>query len=564
MPLQSSLYVPDITEDYEQEIKRFQSYPTDTNEFDAFLVQQLKSTYFLRNATVLLSGLWLQHELMKRLSFYNMMRTRIDQIENEIVDALGQLGEFKRFGEKTNITFSKVKTPEAMNFLLNKILVFTETFRRVDFISSDRIKQIATEILDTCSETNDEINMLLKSLLYRLDSTNFKQFYSKSFSNWLDRVTTERDLFFAVYSKNRDIFFINNNLSFLRQNRTLADRLATITGTPAATEESGIKLRQEINRLIALYEKVQPFYVNLYNKMAQAFERYLKKHNIPLEKIMRDDPDNFLKDIIKKCQEPCLPILTINDAGQLVPLPPVIKDFHFIQQPVKYVGKSMFEEFMSKKEKEKTFKQALRIESLRKKRLEKKERKAALKKASGADVTTIEPEEEELEEPADVQSRISEIFPDGSYAVENPCYETIKDPKNKITIHLFNPGISKKTTITLPIQYTQNVLDWFKDPNYALEQQGYLEPKAARYAGTKQKREEMIRLHSFALAADDFIKSYGIEASTPSRQKKGKQDILVMLSGMIETEDGQKLTGIFTYIFDGTTGVCYHRMFTPQ
>lgn len=149
----------------------------------------------------------------------------------------------------------------------------------------------------------------------------------------------------------------------------------------------------------------------------------------------------------------------------------------------------------------------------------------------------------------------------------------IQDPKNSISIELIKRlsatelqdlgvQVKAKVSITVPLTFSPNVLEWFENPQQALANQGYLDPAKARYAGTPEKQKEMIVYHSFAKVVDDFIVQNGFQTHTASRLEPNQQDILISVPGSIEM-NGKQIAGLFTYLINAK-GICYHRMFTPE
>lgn len=159
---------------------------------------------------------------------------------------------------------------------------------------------------------------------------------------------------------------------------------------------------------------------------------------------------------------------------------------------------------------------------------------------------------------------------DGSYILNTEDTDlniTIHNPVNNTTEVIFKTDkpFQRAASELPPIKYIDWVKNWFTDSQKALETQGYTNPKNIKYTA-EHLRWKPIILHRFSPLIDEYIKEWGTVTSTPSRQVKGKKDILVTIPGKIIYPAGSKPEeepGVFAYIIDSDTGQWYHRMFTP-
>ena len=153
---------------------------------------------------------------------------------------------------------------------------------------------------------------------------------------------------------------------------------------------------------------------------------------------------------------------------------------------------------------------------------------------------------------------------DDQIIIDNPAHHT-----TEIIFKTDKPfQIQKQLKAPLPkISYTDWVSAWFINPDKALENQGYLDPKNKNKFTAEHLRWKPIILHAFSPEIDNFIAEWGTATSIPSRRYPGKQDVLVTIPGMIKYpagSDPKEETGVYAYIIDSENGQWYHRMFEPQ
>ena len=176
-------------------------------------------------------------------------------------------------------------------------------------------------------------------------------------------------------------------------------------------------------------------------------------------------------------------------------------------------------------------------------------------------------EKKEIEIIESEQKKIAESKIDGSYILEGEETDkniTIHNPTNNTIEVIFKTDKPKQIAQQLPpINYTQWVQMWFKDPQQALETQGYTKEGTKKYT-PENLRWKPIALHAFSRLVDTFIKQWGTATTVPSRKNPGQQDLLVTLPGKIIYPDGTEETGVFAYLIDSKNGMWYHRMFEPQ
>lgn len=141
---------------------------------------------------------------------------------------------------------------------------------------------------------------------------------------------------------------------------------------------------------------------------------------------------------------------------------------------------------------------------------------------------------------------------------------TIHDTRNNALLNLVRKPYDKAIAVALPLTYAANVKEWLERPQDAIQNQGYTKIGSRKYALTQQGGYDPVLLHAFSLLVDDYIPECATQTEALSRTNPGQKDILLTIAGSIQDKNKKEMTGIFTYLLDGKTGVCYHRFFEPQ
>ena len=314
--------------------------------------------------------------------------------------------------------------------------------------------------------------------------------------------------------------------------------------------------------------KFEQFEIKNYKSM---FDEYLKKeasisknysicHHFyeQLYKIIKNELHQNITTLLKSTQgvgKPMnflnlLPIKLIREEGKLNNYPSILpKELAAFQDPqisitLKLTALDIWNSLLEKEENKKLKETQEHKERAIQKRKEKEERRKKL------------------------PIKIKESVTDKSFMLKDEETEnnvTIHDEKNKTKIILYKSDTSfviPKDSLP-PINYTEWVKEWFKNPDQALTTQGYRNKENKKF--TPEHRYWFpIAIHSFALLVDEFIEQWGTQTTIPSRRKPNRKDILVTIPGMMIFPDGTKETGVFSYLIDSDNGQWYHRMFEPQ
>ncbi len=136
-----------------------------------------------------------------------------------------------------------------------------------------------------------------------------------------------------------------------------------------------------------------------------------------------------------------------------------------------------------------------------------------------------------------------------------------------------------KNTLKMPVfEYSKNVSDWISNAESALREQGYYDPLSekykrayhyAKYQSDAVMRAHMKVYHAFPQEIDRHLNKFGrIEKRIIKICHNGSgceevERIFITMVGEVHLGDGSQLRGLYCYIIDPVTGVCYHRMFEP-
>ncbi len=141
---------------------------------------------------------------------------------------------------------------------------------------------------------------------------------------------------------------------------------------------------------------------------------------------------------------------------------------------------------------------------------------------------------------------------------------TIHDTRNNARLNLVRKPNDKSISVVLPLTYAANVKEWLENPQVAIKNQGYTKVGSRKYVLTQHGGYDPILLHAFSLLVDDYLSECATETVALSRANPGQKDKLLTIAGSIQDKNNKEMTGIFTYLIDGKTGICYHRFFEPQ
>ena len=141
---------------------------------------------------------------------------------------------------------------------------------------------------------------------------------------------------------------------------------------------------------------------------------------------------------------------------------------------------------------------------------------------------------------------------------------------------------NKERMPQFPLRYAANVMRWQADSDGALHEQGYYDPQSVkysaayafaryrgeRYANDNQMRTAMGIYHAFPTMVDQYIRQYGRVERKQVRIGHGadareEERLVVTMVGKVQLQDGREIRGLYCYIIDPATGICYHRMFEP-
>ncbi len=159
---------------------------------------------------------------------------------------------------------------------------------------------------------------------------------------------------------------------------------------------------------------------------------------------------------------------------------------------------------------------------------------------------------------------------------DNPWIATFQDSKNKVTWHLYKipcseerPGLLERIC-TLLGKWARNIRGWLFSPEDEYMREGYWDSLNEKYKKVRAYyesdaclHERVLLYHTFVTDIDAFIREYG-QAMIRRDAKTGRDLLFVSAPGDVEFANGTRQTGLFSFIVDAGTGICFHRMFEPK
>ncbi len=159
---------------------------------------------------------------------------------------------------------------------------------------------------------------------------------------------------------------------------------------------------------------------------------------------------------------------------------------------------------------------------------------------------------------------------------ESPWIATFQDSKNKVTWHLYKIPRSEESPGLIELIYTSlgrwahNIRGWLFSPEDEYMREGYRDSSSEKYKRVRAYYESDVRLHervllyhTFVQDIDAFIREHG-QAMIRRDAKTGRDLMFVSVPGDVEFANATRQTGLFSFIIDADTGICFHRMFEPK
>lgn len=181
------------------------------------------------------------------------------------------------------------------------------------------------------------------------------------------------------------------------------------------------------------------------------------------------------------------------------------------------------------------------------------------------DALTVNQKKSCIVEPRQYQPAFTQIssllnipYDDGSIIEKNELV-TINDPCNQMRIALYATDNNTAQRYTKNFSYTQNIIDWFKDPSKSIVERMQLDRSNKKFVdNTIQAKNKALRIHRFSKLVDKFLPTMGVVHQTPSRITHTNERCVV-IPGHIELSDTkQEQPCYFVYIIN-QHGECFHR-----
>jgi len=370
--------------------------------------------------------------------------------------------------------------------------------------------------------------------------------------------------FAEIENKNQSLLknvhpIINKNVAFLQKVVELRTehergihailRLEKRTGRTISIKASMNEFFLKLAKLASNYLVVWPHYQNLYEAIRKEMNTVIK------EQIAKDK--NLARSLLSFHQ------VVIDDASPVLPkiLPASLPEF---KNPMGQIKLATYDDEMEKayeKWKQEGSPEIVKPLVIRKMRRKPKKKQLELVLPQEELVEEKSRESQESSEPAIVMQGA-----DGSYILEGDETDqriTIYNPDHNTIETIYKTSNPNSIKEKLSPNYTDWVKQWFDDPQRAIKDQGYTDPKSKKLTEPRMYWKP-IALHAFSQLVDSFIQKWGKKTEVANRRNPGQMDTLITLPGMMIYPDGTQETGVFAYLIDSRTGKWYHRMFEPQ
>ena len=557
--------------------------------------QEEKREIFLQNISITdlnaEKSKFKKYDLDHPEKFLNLLRTRL----NKETNLIKYLESLQLFASKLQAQHIIEQNNSVFSYLYTHLNQLHQKNERI--LSQVVPEQMILKKRNVAPETSEQVNEILanppilgETRIYSPKELKiiFKWILNPKYGSWLNKIALSKaythlalitiQLLESFEFQNEDLFIhlldaefdISNNYLIIENTQYLTNVLnAFITLSKKMNKQKDkTKASQEINKV---YENELIKIANLYSTMQHNYEQ--------LYKIIRQEMRDVITELIKTHQPPG-DITFIKSLVQYnLSLPVTVRQQKIIPeqlpselQPLKdpkdVIILPSLDEQLQQAAKEMGLIHPIEQSSKIVIKPKKEKRKQHRKKSQPKQITPeIQEESEEETEVLSEPKKIVESKIDSSYILEGEETDkniTIHNPKNNTIEVIFKTDKPNQITQTLPlINYTQWVQMWFKDPQNAIETQGYTKEGTKKFT-PEHMRWKPIALHAFSRLVDTFIKQWGTATIVPSRKNPGQQDLLVTLPGKIIYPDGTEETGVFAYLIDSKNGMWYHRMFEPQ
>ncbi|MGB8467469.1 MAG: hypothetical protein WCE21_00540, partial [Candidatus Babeliales bacterium] len=97
------------------------------------------------------------------------------------------------------------------------------------------------------------------------------------------------------------------------------------------------------------------------------------------------------------------------------------------------------------------------------------------------------------------------------------------------------------------ISYTKSIQEWIQNPSHMLETDKFTDINSPlTYVGTHEKKQSAIKIHTFPLSFDQYIKQYG----TITHAKDNYEDYCATMPGAVH-DNKERTMGYYIYLFNG-------------
>lgn len=140
----------------------------------------------------------------------------------------------------------------------------------------------------------------------------------------------------------------------------------------------------------------------------------------------------------------------------------------------------------------------------------------------------------------------------------------VRDAKTGYLIKIFKTDVTGRGPLLInpaKINYQDNVLQWFNNPDQALKHARYNKAADSKYVSTIEIKNWTIFMHAFTTEVDALLEKYALQ--NHEIDNRGNKNTVLVLPVCVVGPKNKEIMGYCEYIFD-PQGTCFHRNFTES
>lgn len=158
---------------------------------------------------------------------------------------------------------------------------------------------------------------------------------------------------------------------------------------------------------------------------------------------------------------------------------------------------------------------------------------------------------------------------DNATVEETSLWVHIKELDKNIEWYIYK--VPKTAEVVIPKSYHKKIDLWLNEPAKALKDEKYDDPSSEKTVKTMEKyvykdlaqlQKMMPIFHGFPKLCDAYLVKYA-QSFKETDYKSGRECIKIVVPGHCRYEE-KTIMGLFVFVIDNLTGLCFHRMFEPK